>query len=319
MTDALPVDLRCAVQARTGEIRAVGTAVPVEALTLVELPLPWPPHVDEHTSLAGLIDVFAPLGARLQGVVPSTAATSSGQYRVTVYVRPSGPFRRYERVERVGALGDLRATSEELVLDAQAALAGAGWPAGTDSVPGASAEAAQPERELLVCTHGSRDRCCGSMGMVAFASVDQRPGVRLGRTSHLGGHRFAPTAALLPEGTVWGWLDGPALAGILDRSVPVASLIDRYRGSSAVDEPAAQAAEAAVFAEVGWAWLEAARSTEVVESGDHGWLVRVDSTAGSWTAEVVSHGSLPQPSCGSDEPSSKTDPQLEVVTLRPVR
>jgi hypothetical protein len=320
------------MQARAGEVRPIGTAVPVETFALVELPLPWPAHIEEHPTLAGVAEVLAPLDARVQGVVPSAEATASGQYQVTLLVRPPGPFRRYERVERSGALNELLDTCRSLVTEAEALRSGGQPEAGevvhaagdevsagpTEAgqlVHGAPAEVAAEERVLLVCTHGARDRCCGSMGTVAFASVDQRPDLRLGRTSHLGGHRFAPTAALLPEGTVWAWLDGPALATILDRTAPVASVIDRYRGSSGMAGPAVQAAEAAVFAEVGWMWLDATRAGEIVEAGDDRWSVRIDSSIGTWSAEVVSHGEIAQPTCGSDEPSTKTDPQLEVVSL----
>lgn len=298
-----PLDLRCSMQARLGEVRPIGTAVPVQTFALLELPLPWPPHFDEHPSLEGVEAVFTPLDARLQGVVPSAAATASGRYRATLYLRRPGPFRRYERIERSGGLTDVLDTCRSLVSDAQRLFA---------SPP---SDQLASERELLVCTHGSRDRCCGSMGTVAFASIDHRPDLRLARTSHLGGHRFAPTAAVLPEGTAWAWLDADSLAAVLDRSVPVAELIHRYRGSTAMDSPVLQAAEAAVFAEVGWGWLDATRSGEVVDSVPDGWSVRIDSSLGSWTAEVVNLGDVPQPVCGSDEPSTKSDPQLEVTSL----
>ena len=47
---------------------------------------------------------------------------------------------------------------------------------------------------LLVCTHGGRDRCCGSDGTRLFQALFPPPGVRVWRTSHTAGHRFAPTA-----------------------------------------------------------------------------------------------------------------------------
>ena len=56
-------------------------------------------------------------------------------------------------------------------------------------------------RDILVCTHGARDACCGKFGygfyveMRGLAAV-RGDGVRVWRTSHLGGHRFAPTPGL---------------------------------------------------------------------------------------------------------------------------
>lgn len=68
---------------------------------------------------------------------------------------------------------------------------------------------------LLVCTHGSRDRCCGSQGVkLARLLRDTLPGeVEIWEVSHLGGHRFAPTLWALPWGRFFGRLplEGPRL------------------------------------------------------------------------------------------------------------
>ena len=61
------------------------------------------------------------------------------------------------------------------------------------------------DRKLLICTHGSRDRCCGRLGTILHRSASARwPDVDVHRISHTGGHRFAPTAILLPSGTACG-------------------------------------------------------------------------------------------------------------------
>jgi len=312
VSEPAAVDLRCSMQARASEVRPIGTATAAPAFALLELPLPWPSHIEEHPSLAGVTDVLASVGARVQGIVPSAATTTSGSYRATLYWRRDGTFHAYQRAERTGVLGDLAHTCEALVAEVTTPGPTArGGRRGGASRRGGGGSA----RDWLMCTHGSRDRCCGSIGTAAFATIDHRPDVRLSRTSHLGGHRFAPTGLLLPEGTMWAWLDESSLAAVLDRSAPVPDVIGHYRGSVAMPRPEVQAAEAAVFADVGWAWLEAARAGEVIDAGDDRWVVRIDSSVGSWRAEVVNHGDVAQPTCSSDEPSSKHDPQLDVVAL----
>ena len=47
--------------------------------------------------------------------------------------------------------------------------------------------------DVLVCTHGTRDTCCGSLGTRLWRDLDAG-GATVRRTSHTGGHRFAPTA-----------------------------------------------------------------------------------------------------------------------------
>ena len=68
---------------------------------------------------------------------------------------------------------------------------------------------------LLVCTNGRRDVCCAVRGRpVLSAACAAAPG-RAWEVSHIGGHRFAPTAIHLPSGQTFGRLtpdDGVALA-----------------------------------------------------------------------------------------------------------
>jgi hypothetical protein len=88
-----------------------------------------------------------------------------------------------------------------------------------DELPGlelealwASAPACPTLADLwLVCTHGTRDRCCAKWGMPTFAALNQLDPDRVWQSSHLGGHRFAPTMLTLPGGLLWGRLDNARL------------------------------------------------------------------------------------------------------------
>jgi len=57
---------------------------------------------------------------------------------------------------------------------------------------------------VLVCTHGSRDRCCGTLGGMVFASLARQKPAWVWQCSHLGGHRFAPTLLTFPDGMMYG-------------------------------------------------------------------------------------------------------------------
>lgn len=58
--------------------------------------------------------------------------------------------------------------------------------------------------QVLVCTHGSRDRCCGVLGGFIFAQLKRHLPDTTWQVSHLGGHRFAPTTLCLPLGLMLG-------------------------------------------------------------------------------------------------------------------
>src|SRR5918996_1103788 len=60
---------------------------------------------------------------------------------------------------------------------------------------------------LLVCTNGRRDVCCAVKGRALVTMLRDRLLGRVWETNHLAGHRFAPTALLLPSGIMYGRLD----------------------------------------------------------------------------------------------------------------
>ena len=88
-------------------------------------------------------------------------------------------------------------------------------PAGTwpTSPPGSLREWGRPDPDplLLVCANGRRDRCCGHAGGRLADALWRGPHAdRVLTCTHLGGHRFAPTALLLPVGALHGRLDEQA-------------------------------------------------------------------------------------------------------------
>jgi len=100
----------------------------------------------------------------------------------------------------------------------------------------------------LVCTHGTRDRCCAKWGMPVFEALRQRDPERVWQCSHLGGHRFAPTMLSLPDGLHWGRVELSRLDPLRDalRAGRLGEL-DQLRGRCSHSRPV-QAAECLVRA-----------------------------------------------------------------------
>lgn len=104
------------------------------------------------------------------------------------------------------------------------------------------------EPVLLVCTNARRDVCCATVGRpVAEAlAADPAYAARVLEVSHLGGHRFAPTALLLPSGHAFGRLDTTSARAVLDAAGEgLLAAPHHYRGRTALAQPA-QVAELAV-------------------------------------------------------------------------
>ena len=168
----------------------------------------------------------------------------------------------------------------------------------------ASLPAAVPaDPVLLVCTNGRRDVCCALRGRpVALDAAGLAPG-RVWESSHTGGHRFAPTAVLLPHGVALARLDGQRCAEVLAAAdagrLPSWALGAHHdRGRSALP-PAAQAAESHVRELTGDTSL-GALSTRPLD-GEPGDLVEVLHTDGRrWIVQVERRAAgpaLPE-SCG---------------------
>lgn len=101
-----------------------------------------------------------------------------------------------------------------------------------------------PEPLLLVCANGRRDRCCGHAGGRLADQLWRGPeSDRVLTSTHLGGHRFAPTALLLPHGALHGRLDVACAADLLAGSREGVMRADTLRGFSTLPGPA-QVAEA---------------------------------------------------------------------------
>ena len=296
----LTASLRCSRVARANHYLPGGTAGAAAAFVMVETPLPWPHDVGSHPLLEPLGPVLKAHRARLQAIVP-VDGNDADRTRIVVHRRPEGRFRTFARIERSVATARL-AEEVEALLTAPA-----------DDTPAT---------DVLVCTHGSRDVCCGADGMRLYTELVKAglPDVRVWRTSHTGGHRFAPTAITFPDGRAWAWLDVELLRGITERSLSAAEASLHDRGCVAFDDPFVQAADGAVLGVAGWSWLDLARSA-TVEGSDrvrHVTLTgeAIDGSTVRYRAEVAVSRVLPVPDCGHPlEEARKSSPELEIRGL----
>jgi hypothetical protein len=167
-------------------------------------------------------------------------------------------------------------------------------------------ELESPAVEVLVCTHGTRDSCCGRRGAglaAELAAAGFRAGENLWRTSHMGGHRFAPTFMVLPQGTVWGFADVDLVTRVVDQAGDFADVAAQYRGCPGLDGPQVQALEVEVLRRVGWRLLQTHRTGSF--DGTTAQLTwREDGQTVTWSGQVSRGRTLPAPACM--EPVSAT-------------
>ncbi len=291
-----PLELRCAPWTLDLGVDPIGSAVELSRLVTVEVPLPWPADVGD---LPWIADLALDPGTRVQAIVPEVARTD-GTVLVTRWEQDGARF--------AGTDWSVPAVDVPTVLEVVAA--------GHDPAePGTAA----PD-EVLVCGHGSRDRCCGGSGTrLAVEARAALPGIRVRRTSHLGGHRFAPTALSMPDGRVWAFLDADVLAGIVEQTLHPVEARDHYRGHVALDAWA-QVVEAVGLSEHGWSAFDVDRLEADVEVDPDGGAatvtVRWDGGAGEGerTARVGIRRRYPVLQCGlPPEAAEKTSPEYELL------
>lgn len=117
------------------------------------------------------------------------------------------------------------------------------------------------QQNILVCTHGMRDKCCAKLGQPVYreakhmADKGTLPNVRIWKASHIGGHRFAPTAITLPDGRYYGRLSLSALQAIVTRQGAIDQLRPVYRGWGLLPQPL-QILEQQLLLSHGWSWLD---------------------------------------------------------------
>ena len=125
-------------------------------------------------------------------------------------------------------------------------------------------------RDILICTHGSHDRCCARYGnpfyfnATSIVSSLELDNVRIWKSSHFGGHRFAPTAIDFPDGRYYGALDQESFQSILTRTGDITFLKKVYRGWGILPN-SIQVLERELILRHGWDWFNYKVSGEIIQ------------------------------------------------------
>jgi sucrase/ferredoxin-like protein len=179
---------RCAVLAEAARAPLAGTAPVAPRWACLEHRGAWPRDVAHHTdpAVVGFAARAAAAGFRLQLI--RRPGRRSDDARMRLYLAETTPPGAHTTVVTVAGPDDLL----DLPL-----------PPPGERLPG------RPVAEplLLVCTHGRRDRCCALDGRALVKALVEAGEPEVWECSHLSGHRFAPTALVLPTGYLYGRLD----------------------------------------------------------------------------------------------------------------
>lgn len=275
----------CAVAAEQSGESLVGTAGHYQTYVLIECPLPWAPQVFDTERIPPALRQFVK-ETESKGTIRFLCINSGRPVtdrKTTVLV--------YERSEETDDFSNSFSSGYdgyEFKVDGldQVALAlQRHW-----QKPRAIASISHIQ-DILVCTHGMRDRCCARFGQPFFREVkrltDSRQllNVRAWKVSHIGGHRFAPTAITFPDGRYYGRLTLQSLQALINRSGNIAQIRPVYRGWGILPAPL-QVLERQLMLSHGWDWFDYRISYQ---------LLAAESSQGSLSAKVTLQPRARQP------------------------
>lgn len=306
----------CSVVSKAAGDDPAGNATPFDAYLGVEIATPWRGDVTESKHFPeGLRNAIegvwqaGPIG-KFTGLMPDPEYSRQGHTRVLFMKKPEGPFAAYEKLEYLLPVAEVIPFVKTLA-----------------KLEGLSSferyrEDTAHVRDILVCTHGSRDVCCGKFGYSIYNMLRFKhaaPGsLRIWRTSHIGGHRFAPTLMDLPEGRYWGHLELEAVENIVLRNGSFSDVGRFYRGWAGFGSSFEQIAEREILTREGWVWTGYLKEGRVlaVNDGEDRAEVRIEyrspdgRISGAYEATVEQDGSV------MTLGSSGTDPLQEVKRYR---
>ena len=313
----------CSLVARSNGEDPVGSVPTWERCLVMELAAPWEHDVagSKHFPALALEAMKSAERSgpptRLQCVLPDPEYSRPGHARVMLFQRTAGPFALHTRTEYAVPDTELGSLAAALLSESEAAKGHERYRVDGNGM-----------RDILVCTHGSRDACCATFGFPIYqalrATASALPGsVRVWRTSHTGGHRFAPTVIDLPDGRYWAHMDEDIMETILRRKGPVEPLRMHYRGWAGMPGGPLQAAEREAFLREGWPWMDYLKAGRLREGGQAAepYIAQIDFAApngkveGAYEAVVETLRSALVPQCMSLGTKGES-PQYRVASLR---
>jgi len=254
---------------------------------LVECPLPWPHQAAEAKPVPeNLQALMTELRETQQSVrflfIYNQALQFKEGNRVIILTLPQGRTQGFYKYEsQVNDLNQVAPLIRSYLAD------------GTN----ADLENSSAIRDILVCTHGTHDKCCGKYGKPFYQEACKItasfPNVRVWQSSHFGGHRFAPTAIDFPSGRYYGFLNRDFFTSILQRAGDISCLNQIYRGWSILPRPV-QILEKELALVHGWDWFDYKVAGRILEKTEDGYQQKVEleyesaeGELGVYHAEIV--------------------------------
>ncbi len=236
-----------------------GTAVSASVWFMLEYTRPWGAKATSDNELPDVVQQWlGEQGEKFNGRLQFIRQFRQEAETITFFIGAAGQLYRF----------DLAGYEDLLELDVTAVLRG-------DSQFDAHRVTT---KQYFVCTNGKRDRSCAVRGAALYRALAERVGAHVWMTTHLGGHRFAPTLLSLPDGFCYGRIHPQDVAQFVEHSHQGEIWLEKLRGQTHYSA-VAQAADYFLRRETGQMEEQAFMLLDCVEQNGR-WQVLFLSEAG---------------------------------------
>lgn len=256
----VPSDFLCCDLSEAANEPLYGTAVSASVWFMLEYTRPWGAKATSENDLPAAVRRW--LGEQVEkhnGRLQFIRQFRPEPETITFFIAGAGRLYRFELAGYEDLLG----------LDVTAVLR-------ADSQFAAQREM---QKQYFVCTNGKRDRSCAVRGAALYRAFAEQAGECVWMTTHLGGHRFAPTLLSLPDGFCYGRIHPQDVAQFMARSQQNEVWLDKLRGQTSY-ATVAQVAEYFLRRETGQSGENAFELMDCVE-GNGRWQVQFRSLDGT--------------------------------------
>ena len=219
----------CSLRSKEASEKVFGTASMGDAWLLLEYAQPWGAKAYHESALPQAVK------SHLSGLLKSIPRSRVLFIKQTRKVkRPLTLFVVRSRESSSSILKYEFSEYEQLLdLDLVSALTG-GSPSGTT---------AWEHPLFLVCTHGTRDKCCAKFGIPIYKTIRTLVGESsVWQCSHVGGDRFAANVVCFPDGVFYGHVTETSAELIVKEYYERRIVLTNFRGRACYSFPV-QAAE----------------------------------------------------------------------------
>ena len=251
-----------------------GTASRVDVWLLLEVPRPWAEQAFPESALP------EPVKAHLNRQLESNPRSRLLFIKQSSHSAPPFAFYLARSHETDSQLYEFRLNAYEDLLRLELPSVLAGDPHHTLSV--------RADPLFLVCTHGTRDKCCARFGLPAYREMRKAAPDSVWQCSHIGGDRFAANVLVLPHGLYYGRVTADDVPAIIEETRRGRIYLEHFRGRSRYSFPA-QAAEHYLRDHTGNSEFAAFRMVKSERAGENQWtfLFASNQDGGLHQVEVV--------------------------------